>query len=200
MVRSLGETMWRFLKTQNHDVIKVDPPRKTESRALKRYANTHTHAHHGTVPCSQEWKRPKCPRTGKRINPTRAVPTVGDHPAFRSVLASIRPSVHTFIPALSARLSIHPAVTCLLAHSVSGHPLRGAGLRAPRCPPPHCRQLQVKAASGRSRKSPTPQREQVRLSEEAESAGGALLQADSSETQGGGCIRSEVLRHRAAAR
>ena len=42
--------------------------------------------------------------------------------------------------------------------------------------------------------------EQVRLSEEAESAGGALLQADSSETQGGGCIRSEVLRHRAAAR
>lgn len=142
MVRSLGKAMWRFLKTQNHDVIKVGLPRRTESRALKRDVNMHIRVHCGIDPCSQEAEVTKCPWTGKRINAAWAVSAVGDRSAFESTHASVRPSIHTFVPTLSprVRLSIHPAVKCLLAHAVSGHPLRGAGLRAPSCPPPHCRQ------------------------------------------------------------
>lgn len=158
MVRSLGKAMWRFLKTRNHDVIKVGLPRRTESRALKRDVNMHTRVHRGIDPCSQEAEATKCPWTGKRISAACAVPAVGGRSALESARASVHPSIHPFIPTLSprVRLSVHPAVKCLLAHAVSGHPLRGAGLRAPRCPPPHCRQEtddeQVAAGQGSVRK------------------------------------------------
>ena len=108
MVRSLGKAMWRFLKTRNHDVIKVGLLRRTESRALKRDVNMHTRVHRGIDPCSQEAEATKCPWTGKRISAARAVPAVGGRSALESARASVCPSIHTFIPTLSPRVRLHP--------------------------------------------------------------------------------------------
>lgn len=176
MLRSLCKTMWRFLKTLNYDVIKLFHfflPRRTESRALKRYVNMHTRVHRGTFPVARRWKRPKCPWTGKQMNTMRSVPTVGNHPAFKSVHPPVCPSItHTYIVhtqyihpcILSMCPSLHPSRREMFACSLSQWaPSAGSWSQGP--PDAHhltadkrpmmSKQLQVKAASGKSR-SPTP--------------------------------------------
>lgn len=143
----------RFLKTRNHDVIKVDPPRKTESRAL------------GDMPArtcmltAGSFLQPGVEAAQVSTDRHTGKPQAGGVPTVETVqpsdpcthLVSHHPHIH---PCALLTPLHHPAVgKCLLAHSVSGHPLRGAGHQgAPRCPPPHCRQGQRQADSCRSRR------------------------------------------------